>query len=180
MKKIITSVLLASLTSLVIIANISPTSAAPRKCVPVKPTGVTVGKISLDSVSMPVKAFNYPAGGEMSPQGSTYMAGLSERHMPLSSTMGSSVLVWHKDYNGCSNRLNLFFDKRVGAKFTISDENGDLQKYKIVRTKTVEKGAYQPSWFTLIGPRQLVLVTCTGAFKNGHYSKNYVVIAKPI
>jgi hypothetical protein len=156
------------------------TPANAAKCVPVKPTGKTVGEISVGSLDMPIKAFNYPAGGVMEPQKSTLMAALSQRHMPLSSTLGTSVIVWHVNYAGCVNALNTLTYKSVGSVFSITDENGKATKYKISKKFEVVKGKYNKDWFTLIGPRQLLLATCTGGFANGHYKENSILIAVPV
>lgn len=176
--KKITSVIAAifMIASSLLAFNISANAA---KCVPVKPTGKTVGEISVGSLDMPIKAFNYPAGGVMEPQKSTLMAAMSQRHMPLSSTLGTSVIVWHVNYAGCVNALNVLTTKSVGSVFTITDENGETTKYKISKKLEVVKGKYKKEWFTLIGPRQLLLATCTGAFANGHYKENSILIAVP-
>ena len=163
------------LTSLVAIN----TSANAAKCKPVRPTGKTVGGISVGNLDMPIKSFNYPAGGIMEPQKSTLMAAVSQRHMPLSSTLGTSVIVWHVDYAGCINALNVITKRSIGSTFSIVDENGDTTRYKIKMKQDVVKGKYKKEWFTLIGPRQLLLATCTGAFANGHYKENTIIIAVP-
>lgn len=163
----------------IIQTGVSFKQAAPV-CKPVKPTGKTVGQITAGSASLPIKSFNYPAGGIMEPQKSTFMAAVSQRHQPLSATMGTSVIVWHVDYSGCGNELNVITKQSVGYKFKIKDENGDTKTYKISKKYVVKKGKYQASWFNLIGPRQLLLVTCTGAFQNGHYQDNAVLIAVPV
>lgn len=150
------------------------------KCKPRKPTGTTVGRISVGNVSLPIKAFNYPAGGVMEPQKTTLAAGVSQRHMPLSSNIGTSVITWHVNYSGCDNALNVFTKKKVGTTFTVKDETGVTTEYRIDKKVVVKKGSYEKSWFTLVGPRQLTLVTCTGQFKNGHYKDNYVLIATPV
>lgn len=154
-------------------------SAAP-KCDPVKAKGKTIGSIKVDRVIMPIKNFMYPAGGIMEPQGTTLAAGLSQRHMPLNSTLGTSVITWHVNYNGCWNKLNVMMYKKVGTTFKVTDEDGTVTKYKITKKLTIKKGKYRKSWFQLIGPRQLALFTCTGAFKNGHYTQNMVFIATPV
>lgn len=155
-------------------------AAQAAECNPVSPTGKTVGEIKVGNVELPVKSFTYPSGGIMEPQKSTLMAGLSLRHMPLSSTLGTSVIVWHRDYNGCVNQLNLFMDREVGSTFKVTDESGKVRTYKMTQKIVVTKGNYKKSWFTLIGPRQLAMFTCTGAFKDGHYEKNMVFIATPV
>ena len=151
-----------------------------RKCKPVKPTGTTVGKISVGNLTMPIKAFTYPAGGVMEPQKTTLSAGVSQRHMPLSSNIGTSVITWHVNYSGCWNALNVLTTKKVGSTFKVTDENGKTVKYKINKKVVVKKGNYKKSWFTLVGPRQLALFTCTGGFINGHYKDNWVLIATPV
>lgn len=176
-KKIYAALSSAALATALLVA---PSVSANAACKPVKPTGKTVGQIKASNVSMPIKSFNYPAGGVMEPQKSTLMAAMSVRHMPLSATQGTSVIVWHVDYAGCNNQLNLLTKQSVGYKFKITDENGEVVTYKISKRTEVKKGRYQASWFNLIGPRQLLLVTCTGPFKNGHYTENSVIIATPV
>lgn len=155
-------------------------SASAATCNPVKATGKTVGQIQAGSVSMPIKSFIYPAGGIMEPQKSTLVASVSLRHMPLSSTQGTSVIVWHVNYSGCNNQLNILTSQSSGYKFKITDEKNKVTTYKISKKFQVKKGNYQSSWFNLIGPRQLLLVTCGGTFKNGHYTENSVIIATPL
>ncbi len=157
----------------------SAQTSSASQCQPVKPSGKTVGEISVGSTSMAIKSFNYPKGGVMEPQATTLAAGLSARHMPLSSNVGSSIIVWHRDYNNCVHPLNLFFNKDKGSTFKLTDENGETKNYRITKTGVITKGAYKKSWFNLIGQRQIVLFTCTGVFKSGHYEKNLVVFASP-
>ncbi len=154
-------------------------SATAAQCQPVKATGKSVGEISVGSTSMVIKSFNYPAGGVMEPQPTTAAAGLSARHMPLSSEVGTSVVVWHRDYNNCIHPLNVFANKDKGSKFEITDEKGVAKTYRVTKVGVITKGDYKKSWFNLIGPRQIVMFSCTGVFKSGHYEKNLVVFAVP-
>ena len=168
------ALILTSLTLLV-----SPAKSAPN-CDPVNPRGKTIGNIQVGDVRQPIKAFNYPQGGVMEPQGTTLAAGLSLRHMPLNSTLGTSVITWHVNYKGCVSPLNVLMSREVGSTFRITDEDGVVTRYRIDRKLVVEKGDYRKSWFQLIGPRKLVLFTCTGEFRNGHYTDNMVFIATPV
>ena len=161
----------------VIPVSLHSSSAA---CKLVQPTGKTVGKVIVGNVNMPIKAFSYPAGGVMEPQRTTLAAGLSKRHMPLSSSVGSSVLTWHVNYGGCQHPLNVLMARSEGYILTIIDENGDLTDYRIDKKFIVKKGNYKKSWFNLVGPRQLVLFTCAGEFEDGHYVENMVFIATPV
>ena len=166
-----------ALLSTVVATNGGAATAAA--CVEVKSTGKSVGTISLGSLSMPIKAFNYPAGGIMEPAKNTTAAGLSQRHMPLSSAVGTSIVVWHRDYQGCVHPLNAFMKKSVGTKFNVTDEKGKSLTYRLTKVGVITKGDYKSEWFDLIGPRQIVMFTCTGVFKSGHYEKNMVFVATP-
>lgn len=161
--------------------SLSPTAltVSAAACKPEKPTGKTIGTISVGNLDMPIKAFNYPAGGIMEPQETTLAAGLSLRHMPLDSKLGTTVITWHVNYNGCWSPLNVLMGKEEGFVITLEDEDGVRTKYKIEKKLVVKKGDYKKSWFTLIGPRQIALFTCTGTFTKGHYEKNMVFIATP-
>ena len=174
---------LAVFTSAILIAGIvvgTSNQASAAGCTPIKATGKSAGTISIGSLSMPIKAFNYPAGGIMEPAKNTTAAGLSERHMPLSSKVGTSVVVWHRDYQGCTHPLDVFMSKTRGTRFSLTDENGITLTYKLTTVGVITKGLYKPEWFDLIGPRQIVMFTCTGVFKSGHYEKNMVFIATPV
>lgn len=166
--------------ALALVAAPISTTVSAAACVPVAPKGKTIGTITAGAVKMPIKAFNYPAGGIMEPQGTTLAAGLSKRHMPLNSSLGTSVITWHVNYKGCWNALNVFMTQEKGFTFRVEDEDGRTTRYRVTKKLVVEKGDYKKSWFTLIGPRQLALFTCTGAFRNGHYEENMVFIATPV
>ena len=178
-EKLITKAL-ALILVLGVILSPSSFSSASAACNPAKPTGKTIGTISVGSLEMPIKAFNYPAGGIMEPQGTTLAAGMSLRHMPIDSKLGTTVITWHVNYNGCWSPLNVLMGKDEGFVFTLKGEDGVKTKYKIEKKLVVKKGNYKKSWFTLIGPRQVALFTCTGTFVKGHYDKNMVFIATPL
>lgn len=162
--------------------SLSPISHAPTlaACKPVKPKGTPVGTVNVGTSKMPIVPFSYPAGGVMEPQKTTEALFMSLRHMPLSSSMGTSVLAWHINANGCWSDLNfLIGDEKVGSRFRITDETGVTKTYRITDISVVKKGKYKKSWFTLVGPRKLALFTCSGAFVDGHYVNNKVIIAVP-
>lgn len=168
--------LLAMLAGLLVGA---PSSAGAAACPDPAKDGKTIGNIVFGSVVADIKAVTYPAGGELKPPKSPDNVGLSVRHMPLSSPVGSSLLTWHVNYNGCQGRLNPLATKGKGSRFTVIDEKGFRQDYTVARTIRVKKGEYKAEWFRLDGSRQLVLVTCTGSVVNGHYTHNLVLIATP-
>lgn len=158
---------------------ITSNQSRAAECKPVKPRGQSVGSIKYGSRSMPIIPFTYPAGGVMEPQKTTKAAAISLRHMPLDSKLGTSVIAWHVDFNGCVNELNALLKKPVGHKFSITDDKGAKRNYVISEKFTVKKGNYKRSWFSLVGPRQLAMFTCSGPFEKGHYRNNEVLIAVP-
>ncbi len=159
---------------------ITATQNASADCKPVKPRGQSVGTINYGNKKMPIIPFTYPAGGVMEPQKTTRAAAISLRHMPLESKLGTSVIAWHVNFNGCINELNSLLYKSVGYRFSITDNNGVTRKYEISQKFNVKKGNYRKSWFSLVGPRKLAMFTCSGPFVNGHFRDNEVLIAVPV
>lgn len=157
-----------------------PTASAAVKCPPAKSDGKTVGKIEVGSVTVNVKNVDYPEGKDLNPPKSPLNAGVSIRHQPLSADTGSSIIVWHINYNGCQGKLNVINNKKRGYQFSVKDENGTTTQYEVSKKVQVKKGKYDPDWFMLSGPRQLVLVTCTGKVVNRSYKDNLVIIATPV
>lgn len=177
--RLLTTILALALGTVLCLAPISQTPSLAA-CKPVKPKGTPIGTINAGSSRISIIPFSYPAGGVMEPQKTTEALFMSLRHMPLSSSVGTSVLAWHINANGCWSDLNfLIGDEKVGTRFRITDETGVTKTYRITNVSVVKKGNYKKSWFSLVGPRKLALFTCTGAFVDGHYVDNKVIIAVP-
>lgn len=155
-------------------------SANAASCPDPKKDGKTIGKVVVGKVNVDVKYVDYPAAGVLDPPDSPLNVGLSIRHMPLYSPIGSSLLVWHINYKGCVGKLNILNEKKVGYRFSIVDEKGFKQDFKIAQKFQVKKGKYKSEWFQLNGPRQLTMVTCIGKVVNRHYEDNLVIIAVPL
>ena len=157
------------------------TPAATAACVQEKLTNKSIGQISIGSSNTKIVPFTYPAGGVMLPPWNTEVLFMSLRHMPLSSSIGTTVLVWHiNNGRGCWSNLNfLLGDQKVGFKFKITDETGVTKTYKITQVTIVPKGKYQKDWFSIVGPRKLAIFTCNDKFVNGHYVENKVLLAVP-
>lgn len=166
-------------TLLVSLASATSSSAAAN-CPPPDAQAKTVGKIKVDNVVVDVKNVDYPKGKTLNPPRSPLVAGVSIRHKPLSSPTGSSLIVWHVTYNGCRGKLNKIIDKKKGFAFEVTDEKGEKTKYAISKRIQVKRGKYDPNWFLLSGPRQLVMVTCTGKRTKAGFSDNLFIFASPI
>lgn len=166
-----------------LIANlifVAAPAAHAVKCPDPNKDGKTIGKVVVGKIVSNVKYIDYQAGGVVDPPDSPLNVGLSIRHMPLSSPIGSSLLVWHVNYKGCVGKLDVLIDKKPGFKFSIVDEKGYKQEFKIAEKVQVRKGKYKAEWFQLNGPRQLTMVTCIGKVVNRHYQDNLVILAVPV
>ena len=142
--------------------------------------GAPVGWIDVDNVRVPIKAVNYPAGGQFDPPASNLVAGLSMRHRPLLAKQGTTVLSWHVRYGvGCDGLLNPLMTNPIGSTFTIENAKGASKQYRVTDRQTVNKGAYRPEWFQLEGDPRVALFTCTD-LKQGKYRKTMVIFAEPI
>jgi hypothetical protein len=159
-------------------AALAPTASA-AKCPASNLDGKTIGTIKIGSVSVPIKSVTYPLSGELDPPKSPLFAGVSARHNPLKATVGSSIIVWHIEYDGCKGKLNPIIKAKVGSKISVTDEEGKKTSYKISDSISVPLGEYKAKWFRIDGPRQLVFVTCGGKVVKGHYTRNQIVIAVP-
>lgn len=156
------------------------TGVTSRSCPGTSLGGRSIGRVLAAGVNVPVKRTWYPRRGVFTPAHSAKIAGVSTRHQPLSATEGTTVIGWHVRWNrGCPGALNGLMSKSVGYQFTTRDANGDSTTWQIDERHLVAKGDYTRDWFTLNGPRQLVLVTCAG-FSKGQYRKNYVIVAHPV
>ena len=170
-------------SSLMLGLTIAPMTqqSATAACVQEKLTNKSIGNIAIGSSNTKIVPFNYPAGGVMLPPWNTEVLFMSLRHMPLSSSIGTTVLVWHiNNGRGCWSNLNfLLGDQKVGFKFKITDETGVTKTYRITQVTIVPKGKYQKDWFSIVGPRKLAIFTCNDKFVNGHYVENKVLLAVP-
>ena len=169
-----------SIVSLILTLTSAPVSSSLVNCPPARVDGKTVGKIKVGKTIVNVKNVDYPAGKVLNPPKSPLNAGVSIRHQPLSADSGSSIVVWHINYNGCQGKLNVINNKKRGYEFTVTDERGVDTTYEVSKKFQVKKGKYDPDWFMLSGPRQLVLVTCIGKVIKGSYEDNLVIIATPV
>lgn len=172
-----TAALLMAISTLI---GVSASVAQAATCPSPTRDGATIGKVKVGTTTVAVKSISYIPGGELTPPSSPLNVGLSKLHQPLNADEGTSVLAWHINWNGCVGRLNVIMGKKVGYVFSIVDEDGVTQKFRIKAVYTPKKGSYRPEWFQLSGDRQLTLITCTGKVVKGHYSNNYVVIAEPV
>lgn len=172
----IAALLLALVSSFIAV----PSAYAASNCAPLELGNKAAGEIQVGSMVVDVARISYKPGGEVLPPSSPLIAGISILHQPLKATMGSSLIVWHDYWSGCYGSLNVLATKKPGFKFVVRDETGKKRVFAISKILTVKMGDYKNEWFSLNGPRQLIMVTCTGKLVGGHKVFNKVVIANPV
>lgn len=132
---------------------------------PAGPSSVTVGSVGISTGweargLLPGKKLDLPAT----------TAAWYNQSAPIDATAGSTVLSAH--INSPSGGEGPFWglaDVAKGAPVEIQDATGTKSTYKVSELVTVPKDQsspgwkkYELKWFTLTGPRQIVLVTCGG------------------
>jgi hypothetical protein len=140
--------------------------------------GRAIGSVTVGEVTMPIKPVTYPSGGDLLGPNTARAAGVSTRHQPLTARTGTSLVVWHYTFGKkCPSPLNVLTELKVGEEFEIFDGKS-TRTYRLTERHRVRFGDYRPEWFRLSGPRQVVLVTCTGLV-NGRYTRNLIHVAVP-
>lgn len=166
-------------------AVLLPLSAAPSvqaasNCAPVDLGKKALGSVQVGSTVVDLMRVTYPAGGDLFPPDDARIAGVSALHQPLTAQLGSTLIVWHDFWNKCSGPLNVLTKQKPGFRFSVTDAKGKKRLYEVVEVTTIKMGDYRSTWFSLNGPRQLVMVTCAGKLVNGHKALNSVVRAVPV
>jgi cytoskeletal protein RodZ len=116
----------------------------------------------------------------------TSTAGWYNQSAPVTATEGSTVITGHvnTDTNG-KGPLGGLADLQKGAPLTITDAAGTVHTFKVVSLLTVDKDKLDPAWFTRVGERRVILITCGGqivgynSYGLPEYTHNTVAIAVP-
>lgn len=103
------------------------------------------------------------------------------RYGPSPGEAGSSVLVGHVDGDG---QRGIFWSLRnlaLGIPVTVRYADGSSRAFAVSARAEELKTSLPPALFSRIGPPQLTLITCGGAFdaSTHHYLDNVVVVATP-
>ena len=176
-RRLTAGLLAGALVAFVPLAFGAPAHAA--KCPPASVGGKTIGWIEFDDVKVPLKDTDYPPGGELDPPPSNKVAGVSEQHQGLLSTIGTTVVAWHVRYGkGCKGTLNPLLRKEAGDTFDIVTRSGERQTYELTEKTKVKRGRYSPDWFRLHGAPQVTLFTCSD-LRKGKYRNTRVLVAVP-
>lgn len=96
-------------------------------------------------------------------------------------SQGSTVIAAHVDAVGIGpGPLAAVLRAPVGTAIQVATEGGAAARYTVAEIRSYPKSDGLPAeLFAVGGPARLVLITCSGTFRNGHYADNAVVIATP-
>lgn len=132
---------------------------------PVGPSSITIGSVGISTSweprgLLPGKVLDLPAT----------TAAWYDQSAPVDAVTGSTVLSAH--INSPTGGQGPFWglaEVKKGAPVEIRDTAGTTSTYKVTELVTVPKDQSSPewktsapAWFTLAGPRQIVLITCGG------------------
>ncbi|GIG37946.1 class F sortase [Cellulomonas pakistanensis] len=92
---------------------------------------------------------------------------------------GSTVLAAHVDAAGVgAGPLAEVLRAPVGTTVEVATTDGSTVRYAVTEVRSYPKqGGLPPDLFAVDGPPRLVLITCSGAFVDGRYTDNAVVVA---
>lgn len=69
----------------------------------------------------------------------------------------------------------------VGTTVEVTTSAGEVVRYAVSEVRSYPKSSGLPAGlFAVDGPPRLVVITCSGTFRAGHYTDNAVVIATPL
>jgi sorbitol-specific phosphotransferase system component IIBC len=78
--------------------------------------------------------------------------------------------------------LRYLYTLRGGEMIYTNDASGHTQQWQLtqMRMRMLEHTDFPQEYWSKDGVRQLVVVTCGGTIRSGHYDKNIFAIAKPV
>lgn len=97
-------------------------------------------------------------------------------------SQGTTVLAAHVDAEGVgAGPLAEVLRAPGGTTVEVTTAAGATVRYAVAEVRSYPKaGGLPPDLFAADGPPRLVLITCSGAFVDGHYADNAVVVATPL
>ncbi|NHT19535.1 class F sortase, partial [Cellulomonas sp. IC4_254] len=95
---------------------------------------------------------------------------------------GSTVVAAHVDAEGVgAGPMAAVLRAAVGTRVEVTTTAGTVVRYAVAEVRSYPKSSGLPAGlFAVGGPSRLVVITCSGAFRSGHYADNAVVVATPL
>jgi len=130
------------------------------------------------SISAPVAAVGVrPDGGLEIPPSQATVGWWSGGAAPGSSA-GTVVFAGHVDTKAAEGALFRLTELTPGGLITVDTARGRF-RYEMVARRSFAKTRLPADTFDQSVQARLVIVTCTGVFRNGSYDENLVIYARP-
>jgi hypothetical protein len=95
-------------------------------------------------------------------------------------TQGTTLLAGHIAWSGVNGSFRWLSNVKLGNVAYTKNANGAVQKWKATQVLYREQTSFPQSYWSAEGTRQLVMVTCGGPFRNGHYEYNVFAVFTPV
>lgn len=93
---------------------------------------------------------------------------------------GTTMIAAHVSMKTGWGALRYLYSLTGGEMIYTKDETGELQTWQLTKMQVENHTDFPQEFWSAEGERQLVVTTCGGTLRNGHYDKNIFAIAVPI
>jgi hypothetical protein len=93
---------------------------------------------------------------------------------------GTTLVASHVSQASGWGALRYLYTMRGGEMIYTKDASGRTQQWQLTQMRVLEHTDFPQEYWSKTGTRQLVVVTCGGTIRAGHYDKNIFAIATPI
>lgn len=94
---------------------------------------------------------------------------------------GTTLIASHVSNGGYGwGALRYLYTLTGGEMIYTKDKAGQLQSWQVTRMRVEDHKSFPQEYWSAKGVRQLVVVTCGGRLRAGHYDKNIFAIAAPV
>jgi len=93
---------------------------------------------------------------------------------------GTTMVAAHVSMKTGWGALRYLYSLTGGEMIYTKDDAGQLQTWQLTKMRVENHTDFPQEFWSAEGARQLVVTTCGGTLRNGHYDKNIFAIAVPI
>lgn len=98
----------------------------------------------------------------------------------VGSDAGTTLVASHVSQASGWGALRYLYTLRGGEMIYTKDATGKTEQWQLTQMRVSEHTDFPQEYWSKDGVRQLVVVTCGGVVRGGHYDKNVFAIATPI
>ena len=157
-------------------------------------TKMTVADMGANSLFIPALGVYMPLEGDSTFVASRY-AGFETIKVPsnprygvwyaggaplVGGSVGTTLVASHVSQASGWGALRYLYTLRGGEMIYTKDAGGKTAQWQLTQMRVSEHTDFPQEYWSKDGVRQLVVVTCGGVVRGGHYDKNVFAIATPI